>query len=867
MPNYDDPTSDANSVSPEPPPSARPEPLPLLSVEDVEKSLSIIQSEGSWFEIRILKASRLSIDGHIDPAPRTYYGFFSSPHLAVAALSAALTGATTYSGVYVTLNPVRPELASTAANVLRRAERGTSTGDGDVLSRRWLLIDLDPCRASNVSSTEAEHDAARTLAGRISAALTAEGWPEPVVCDSGNGAHLLYSLDCPADDSGLVKRVLERLAERFDSPMVKVDRGVDNPARISKVYGTLACKGENTLERPHRGSSVLSVPVQLATVDPELLEVFAGSERPAPAAGRPSFDIEAWLLEHKVSVGPSEPWLKAGRRWVLPVCPFNPDHNRGEAVVGQLPSGAVYFKCQHNSCRDNRWRAFRALFEAKAVPPPGSSVTCPSGSFPLTDSGNADRLEAQYGESMRYCIERGKWHIWDGTCWIPDDSGLVYDIALTRIREIPMREVPPGTASAVASAINGWAKTSESKTKLDAAIGLSQKRQGLVIRSKALDADDWKLNVGNGTIDLRSGELLPHSPSRYCSKIIDTAYDPAGKAPLWERFLDEVMGGDQEMVAFLQRAVGYSLTGSTREQCLFILWGTGANGKSTFLTILRKLFAVYAAQMAPSTMQVRKDNNARSDIARLDGVRLVLSSETGDGGRLDEALVKQMTGGDPLVARYLYQNDFEFIPKFKIFLATNRKPEIQGAEEGIWRRIRLVPFDVTIPEGKRDPDLLEKLQGEFPGILAWAVQGCVAFLSDGLRPPTRVTEATQEYRTESDVLSGFLDARCVLGANEQVTVKQLYEAYAEYCTAYSEQPLARGTLTLNLKNRGIKSVRSSSARSYVGIGLLRTETGASGLCVPEKADVSDEGVGVPGIPVSGASFLLDEISRMESQTN
>lgn len=823
-----------HSENTEPPPSGGNRTFQRIRPEEVERSLRLFHPPGSRFEIRILDASGLQVDGGADAGPRPYSGYFDDPRIAADVLGRAITGPASFKGIYFTLNPVKSGDGGQVTNTLRPARKGESTSSTDIESRRWIFIDFDPERPTGVSSTNAEHEAALSLAATVAQALQLQGWPEPVICDSGNGAHLCYAVDLPSNDDGLIQRTLVKMEREFRRQDVKIDLRVYDPARICKVYGTLACKGESSAERPHRMSAILSVPTEIIVVERDLLEAFAGSEKPTQETGGGDFDIDSWIERHRVPVGSPEPWLRNGRRWPIQVCPFNADHNRGEAVLLQLPGGALAFKCHHNSCREKQWKEFRALYDGQyPSTSPGGSDAQPQ--FAFTDSGNADRLEASHGSKLRFNVERGKWLLWDGRRWVLDESERVYTFTLDRIRAIPKQEISSTMTPAQVKEIQKWAKTSESKTKLDATVALMQRKQELVVRSERLDAEDWTLNVANGILDLRSGMLLRHDPSMYCSKFVDVVYDAEAQAPLWEKFLDEIMGGEKEIISFLQRAVGYSLTGSTQEQCLFILHGTGANGKSTFTTTLRLLFSDYAAQMDPATLRPRRDGNARGDIARLDGARLVLSSETGDGNLLDEALIKQMTGGDPIVARFLYQEDFEFMPKFKIWLATNKKPEIRGQEEGIWRRIRLIPFDVTIPEAKRDPHLLEKLREECPGILAWAVRGCLDFVKDGLQPPIRVKQATQEYRNESDALADFLDTCCSVGLGERCTAKELFVAYEGYCAANSVDALKMSPFGKKIKERGFKQTRSGRARGYEGVAPLSAPAGSSAPGVRDEA--------------------------------
>jgi putative DNA primase/helicase len=283
------------------------------------------------------------------------------------------------------------------------------------------------------------------------------------------------------------------------------------------------------------------------------------------------------------------------------------------------------------------------------------------------------------------------------------------------------------------------------------------------------------------------------------------------------------LAGRRELIHFLQKAIGYSLTGNTQEQCFFILYGTGANGKSTLLDTLLALLGSYAKQAAPDVLLSKSIDRHPTELADLMGARLVTAIETGEGRRLAENLVKQMTGGDRIKARFMRQDFFEFSPTFKLFLATNHKPQIRGTDYAIWRRIRLIPFTVTIPEEERDPTLPEKLRVELPGILAWAVRGCLAWQHEGLKPPAEVAHATEAYRTEMDVLAAFLADCCVVHRNARVKASELYHIYTQWCEDNGEHVENQRSFGMRLSERGFERCKVKGLGWWRGIGIAVQE--------------------------------------------
>jgi putative DNA primase/helicase len=443
-----------------------------------------------------------------------------------------------------------------------------------------------------------------------------------------------------------------------------------------------------------------------------------------------------------------------------------------------------------------------------------------------TDLGNARRFVDQHCANVRYCPQMGKWFTWDGNRWSLDDTDEILLLARKTIESI-WREADAAAAPSERDFLKKWGKRSESEGKIRAMVSLAASEPEVRVNPGALDTDPMLLNCTNGTVDLRTGELRAHSRNDLCTKLAPVPYDPDAKCPLWRKFLNTVTDGDEQIQAFLQAIVGYALTGNTTEQAIFMLYGTGANGKSTFIERIRAMFGDYARNANFSTFLAMEESSARNDLARLVGARLVTAVEVERGRRFSEVVIKQITGGDPITARYLFHEYFEYSPQFKVFLAVNHKPRIRGGEHAIWRRIKPVPFTVTIPPEEQDRDLVAKLRGELPGILRWAVKGCLAWQGPGLSLPQAVMDAVREYRGEMDLLGGFLEARCVLSAEAITTSATLYEAYGEYCQENCEPPLNKKQFGVCLEERGLRPdrMKKQGHRAWKGIALRAKETG------------------------------------------
>jgi len=375
--------------------------------------------------------------------------------------------------------------------------------------------------------------------------------------------------------------------------------------------------------------------------------------------------------------------------------------------------------------------------------------------------------------------------------------------------------------------LEDWVRASGSHGHLRDMVRLAESDPRVVVLPEDLDSNPWLLAVQNGTVDLRTGELRDPEPADLITKLAPVNYepglDPATACPLWLRFLDTVFNSDQELIKYVQRAVGYSLTGSTREEVFFLLWGSGANGKTTFLETLHALLGEYGKQSDFTTfLNTGKSPGVRNDIARLRGARFVSAVETDSNTKLAAATLKQITGGDTVVARFLYGEHFEFKPELKLWLAVNHKPDNPDTSEGMWRRLRLIPFTVAIPDSERDKDLKEKLKNELPGILAWAVQGCLTWQQYGLHEPDSIQAATNEYRAEQDTLSQFLESCCEVEHSNTyrgVQSTDLYERYKAWCSRNGEFALSQKALAPLLKERGFTTKRIRGYVYWYGLQL------------------------------------------------
>ena len=459
-------------------------------------------------------------------------------------------------------------------------------------------------------------------------------------------------------------------------------------------------------------------------------------------------------------------------------------------------------------------------------------------SFGDGDLGNARRFTRDHGETVRFVEKWGKFLVWNGCHWQLDEDGAVERMAkltVTRLKVDALDEEDPAKRKVKLR----HAAVASNRPRIRAMMDLAKSEEAIAAKPADFDTDQFLLTVPNGTIELRSGSLRAHRLEDMITRVAGAAYEPSAQCPEFEKFMNSICGDDPELVRYLQKVVGYSLTGSIVDQSWFLLYGVGSNGKSTLLDVLRMLLGDYAKMIPTSTLLAKKNDSTSNDVAMLKGLRLVTAAESEAGRYLAEGLIKQITGGDELSARFLFQEYFSFVAECKIFFATNHRPKIKGNDEGTWRRMRAIPFSQqfrdlreypsTPAHLQKDPHLREKLIKELPGILAWAVEGCLHWLKEGLVPPAIVAAATAEYRADMDVLAAFLDDACIVGKKERCLASELYQAFHTWCEENGEQARTHRDFSRDLMDRGFEKRRSGRSGCVEYYGVRPRRQGVEGV--------------------------------------
>ncbi|MBU8574956.1 phage/plasmid primase, P4 family [Bacillus pumilus] len=500
---------------------------------------------------------------------------------------------------------------------------------------------------------------------------------------------------------------------------------------------------------------------------------------------------------------------------------WNRQHSSDGATYGEMTIAAAVYST-HKTISDLMEEHQEQPYEVYISRPHNSQVedteeiidTPPV--FHLTELGNAERIAYYHGKNIRYCNEL-EWLIWDGKRWEEDSKRKIEAITAKTLRALY------GEAEAAEDKIRkkqlyDWAKKCERRSiRINSILDV---RPMVSVKKKDFDSFKFLFNCDNGVINLKTGELRPHDRNLLLTKMSHIPYEKDADCPNWINFLESIFlttagDPDHELIEYLQKAIGYSLTGVTKEQIMFFLFGNGRNGKSTFINVIQDILGDYARQTNSDTFLKKKNESGiNNDVARLDGARFVSAVESEEGQQLSEALVKQITGGEKMSARFLRQEYFEFTPEFKVFFTTNHKPIIKGGDNGIWRRIKLVPFTVTIPEEKIDADLPEKLKREMPGILRWIVDGCLKWQKEGLKDPKAIRNATQGYREDMDILGPFLNENCTIHEDASIEAKILYENYKKWCFQNDEIDLKNRSFYRQLEVRGFKKENGAKNKVY-----------------------------------------------------
>lgn len=453
--------------------------------------------------------------------------------------------------------------------------------------------------------------------------------------------------------------------------------------------------------------------------------------------------------------------------------------------------------------------------------------------FAMNEFGNMMRFLAKHGTNVRYCATMECWLYWDGKRWVEDRDALEGEAyratgAVRSMADTFFNNLQQLVIAVPAEEKDGWLEfcgRSVSESQVSAALAKAGRRRRIAIAPSLLDRHHHVLNTAMGPFDLKRGVLMTPQRRLYLSKMTQISCGPKDDCPTWFAFLCRIFrkpdgSVDLDLIYFLQKAIGYSLTGETGEQCLFLMYGTGANGKTTFLNAILDILGEYGMQSDFSTFQEQQGERVRSDLARLHRARFVAANEPKQGKRLDEATIKSLTGQDKIVCRFLFKNEFTYVPTFKVWLSSNHKPEIRGTDEGIWRRLMLIPFTSFIAPEERDPELPEKLKRERSGILRWAMEGAAHWYQEGLKPPAVVQEATKGYREEMDILGNFIAARCMLKEDAFTRSRVLYTAYKRWAGEANVYVMSEPRFSRQLKDRGFRVRSMSHGNEFCGLGLL-----------------------------------------------
>lgn len=445
--------------------------------------------------------------------------------------------------------------------------------------------------------------------------------------------------------------------------------------------------------------------------------------------------------------------------------------------------------------------------------------------FENSETGNAKRFAFWFEDDVRWCVTgqgHGYWLVWDGRRWNGEGKValLVVELAKRMIAGMAL-EANHDMFRGSRDALLKHMVNSQTERRINAMLSLAKSEPGMFVPATELDTNRDILVVGNGTLELRTGELRESRRSDNCTRMVFVDYDANARAERWTEFLLTVTGGDESLMLFLWRAVGYSLTGNVGEHCLFFLYGFGRNGKSTFVETINRCLGQYAMTADSATLMVRDvKSQIRSDVARLKEARLVAMEETQKGARVDEGVVKWLTGGTHVIARPLYAPEIEFDPQWHFWICGNHKPDIRGVDDGIWRRIRLIPFTESIPLKKVDKNLGEKLVAEAAGILAWAVEGCKQWYLHGLAEPEGITTAINEYRDEMDTIGHFLREETTVCKGEYIAALEMYDRFKDWAKKTGQYVYSMKVLGMELKQRGVAHKKTNSGLRYVDLRLV-----------------------------------------------
>lgn len=618
---------------------------------------------------------------------------------------------------------------------------------------------------------------------------------------------------------------------------------------VARIYYLPSCKPRDTDTIYHHNRGAILDPLSIG--DPELPEQIErerlngegrpGDEYDKKATWEEILVPRGWSRSSRSSYNGQQLWVRPGKDGRNEVSARTGMGEKGDRFFcwsssAGIPANTLLTKfglLAHLDFGGSFKDCAKWLAQNGYAPPKTVKLTTIEGGaeaveFPLTDLGNAERLIYHHGENLRYCHLWSKWLTWDGRRWLVDETGgsQIAQLAHQTVRDMQKESMlidNPDKRQAMAK----FSLACESKARISNMIDIAKTLRGIPVTPDELDRHDNFLNVGNGTIELSDTPVLRgHRREDMITKLIPINYVPDAKCPAFIKFIYRVLNADDNLVRYVWKSLGYSLTGSIREHVLNFCFGpSGNNGKSTLVEAMVHVFGDYACVTPVETLMVKNgDGGISNDIARLKGMRLVVAPETEDGKRLNEGLIKRLTGGDTISARFMRAEYFEFKPTFKMFMVGNHKPVIRGTDDAIWRRIALIPFEVTIPKEERDRDLANKLRTESEGILSWIIGGYACYRAEGLELPGRIEEASNEYRQESDILGAFL-SECTERRQHAITkASKLYTAYQSWCKTTGEYCVTQTRFGRAMVERGDRAEKSRDGMIYHGIAILDTDS-------------------------------------------
>jgi putative DNA primase/helicase len=933
----------------------------LYDPVEIRRALNLLHEYGQVFECRVLSSTTYD-------SPRfkcTRAGYFENTDESIAKLFKELSKLKSFVGIYFTPQACHPDLLDSICEELQQVQTDSVTSNKDITHYRELLIDCDPDRHAKISSTDVEHEAAQQRAKEIRDYLRSLGFPDPIEGDSGNGWHLVYRVNLPNEteisdkDNGLMVRVLKGIHAKFSAvreegkPYIKQDLTVGNPARVWKLYGTLACKGSNTARRPHRMSRITDVPETIEEVSRDLLEMIAvpleekkpqASTHTKKSNSKGDFDsvayIEDILREHNIEHKPKQPWNNGGWIWKLKQCWSDPSHVEKDAYITVDVEGIIGAGCFHNSCVGKKWPSFKAHYgivtraDLERLENYNPTQDTPSSNgknghsatsngtqrttidtiiatkdtdalfdavpqlalLSLVNYGKCkNRIKEAFGKTLnmndleravvaernrkRSSSERGQDY--SQNVHAPDEVPL--EVQLCQFTD---DDAGNGDAMELLagqdylySPARGWFFNTETHWKLDpegaearktavdtlrtrrhAAVELDREAivkctkgedkrvNGCINRFKTLvnisfdefDNDPDALNCRNGVVNLRTGEVIPHDRDQRFTYCLPVEHKPGASSQEWIDYLGSVVGGGQDVIDYLQMALGYSLTGHTREEILFYLFGPPRSGKGTLAEIFMRLMPDPIATMVDfnSFTAKREGDVSNFDLAPLKPSRMIFASESNRSQSLNPAKIKQLTGGDSVRACFKHKDFFSYRPQFKVWMMSNHSVNGDPEDDALWGRVRVIEFpnsflgleDKAKKERLKQPDALE-------AVLAWAIEGSrkwYALGSSGLIAPSSVVDITRKHRDELDYVQQWIDEACevhdVWSASEDVA-----KSYTAWCknnnVSYIKNPKE---LSQSLKAKGFTT---GVQRKVEG----KNKKGVEGLYVYPLSDEDEKG--------------------------